>query len=602
MAPSLGIDTGHRGSLAFSFDCRLVGLQAACPWLAALGPAQRTACTPMSSEVAADALAQVLRSADASAEVPDRVTFTGRDPVLSTRFLLGAAGAAAIAAVGVAISEFWTRRGGRPQKIAVDLVAAGASLRSNTYVRVDGAAPPSPWDPLSGFYPTADRRHIQLHTNFPHHRDGVLRVLGVAPTQEAVAAAIAQRKALELEDALAEAGLCAAVVRSPREWERHPQGRAVAALPLLEIVKVGDSDPEPLPKAQRPLAGVRCLDLTRVIAGPVCTRTLAEHGAEVLSIAASRLPNLPALQFDTGHGKRAADLDLERAGDVSRLRALAATADVFAQAYRPGALARRGFGPEELAALRPGIVCLSLSAYGNAGPWRERRGYDTLVQSASGIVTEHSRPGRRRAPRHLPCSALDYITGYLAAFGIVTALNWRALDGGSYHVRVSLAQTARFLQQMPRLRAVRRPDGIEPDASGLLADVDCGGGRVTYLRPVLQLSATPPHYAGGPATLGADPPVWREDLVREGAAGEAAAGVDAGRGQDVPDPGVREDSAAGRAGGAVVHADAIDAAGAGGAPGMPGGDAQVGTAGDSTTGNAAADDTIGAAAPGSARR
>jgi len=468
---------------------------------------------------AAEALGAILRSIDENGEVPDRVSFTGSDPVLSARYPLGAAGAAAIAAVGVAISDFWTRRGGRPQKIAVDLTAAGAALRSNAYVRVDGVPPPSPWDPLSGFYATADRRFIQLHTNFPHHRDGVLRVLAAAPTQEAVATAIAGRRAQELEDALAEAGLCAAIVRSRSEWQRHPQGVAVAQLPLMEIIRIGDSDPEPLPKAQRPLAGVRCLDLTRVIAGPVCGRTLAEHGAEVLTIAASRLPNLPSLLLDTGHGKRAADLDLDVAADAGRLLALAAQADVFVQAYRPGALARRGLAPEDLASLRPGIVYVSVSAYGHEGPWRQRRGYDTLVQSATGIVTEHSRPRGKRLPRHLPCSALDYITGYLAAFGVVMALNWRALDGGSYHVRLSLAQTAHFLDGLPRLRVLRRPRGIEPDVAGLLGEVDASPARLTFLKPVLQLSATPPHYAVPPPLAGSHPALWLDDVAREQATG-----------------------------------------------------------------------------------
>ena len=324
----------------------------------------------------------------------DCVRLTGADPILPGTFKVGAAASATIAASGLAAAEIWRLRSGRAQTVSVDMRAAAAAFRSERYMRVDGEGRGDQWQGISGFYQCGDGRWIQLHCNFPHHRAGVVRVLGCDDNRDAVAAALADWTAADLEDTLAAAGMCAGFVRRSDEWQAHPQAIAIAQLPLFEIEKIGDSPPEPAGHGDRPLSGVRVLDLTRVIAGPVCGRTLAEHGADVMLITAPHLPAMQPLVMDTGRGKLSAQLDLRQPADAARLEDLIRQADVFVQSYRAGALAGYGFSPERIAELRPGIVYVTLNAYGQAGPWRDRRGFDSLVQSVSGIGYEGRSGGR----------------------------------------------------------------------------------------------------------------------------------------------------------------------------------------------------------------
>jgi crotonobetainyl-CoA:carnitine CoA-transferase CaiB-like acyl-CoA transferase len=453
-------------------------------------------------------LEQLWRHAGGEPAALEQATLVGGDPVLPGNFLIGAAATASIAAAALAAAELWRLRTGRPQAVRVDARDAAAAFRGERYLRVDGRKSPDPWGPISGLYRCGDGRFIQLHCNFPHHEAGTLRVLGGAGTRDAVRAAVAAWKGAELEDALAAAGMCAGMVRAPEEWRRHPQAWAVAELPLLEIVRVADAPPEAAGRGDRPLSGVRVLDLTRVIAGPVCGRTLAEHGADVLLVAGRHLPSIDLLVMATGQGKRAAHLDLRRAEDADQLRALAGECDVFCQSYRPGALAGRGFSLDALARRRPGIVYVTLSAYGHAGPWRDRRGFDSLVQSVSGIAHEGGAAAGLDAPRHLPAQALDYATGYLAAFGAMVALARRAREGGSYLVRVSLAQTGRWLDGLGRIDGQGAPDPTVDDVDDLLETAETPFGRLRYVAPAAQLAETPARWERPAVPLGTHEPAW----------------------------------------------------------------------------------------------
>src|SRR6266404_5351588 len=371
------------------------------------------------------------------------VVFTGgADPVLPTPFCIGAAGAAALAASGLAATELWEARTGRRQQVTVDLRQATASLRSGTYMKLGDGHLSHARHGIMGVYPTRDGRWSYLHCNFPNHRAAALRVLGVAEDRYAVARAVATWNAADLEEAIIAAKGAGGMARTQAEWARHPQGAAVAALPLMEIMRIGDSAPEPLPTGNRPLSGIRVVDLTRVLAGPTCARTLAEHGAGVIKIPGAHLPSLGHQEWDTGHGKLSAELDLRAPGDVDILRGLVRKADVFSQGYRPAALANRGLSPEELATIRPGLVYVSLCAFGHAGPWASRRGFDTVVQTVSGITIRQAEcfPGKSPAPQFYPVSAIDYCTGYLMAFGAMVALARRTREGGSWLIRISLAQ------------------------------------------------------------------------------------------------------------------------------------------------------------------
>jgi crotonobetainyl-CoA:carnitine CoA-transferase CaiB-like acyl-CoA transferase len=325
---------------------------------------------------------------------PNAVQISGDDPVLPIRYRVAAAASAALGALGVAVAKLW----GKPQRIGVNARAAAISLRSARYLRVDGKPPPPVWDPMSGFYPVRDG-WVSIHCNFPNHRDAALRVLGTAPDRAKAEAASRGWDGEALEDAVHAAGGCAGFVREEARWLQHAQARAVAAQALIELVRIGDAPPEPLPARSRPLAGVRVLDLTRVLAGPTCAKSLGEHGAEVLKITAAHLPDSGMADLDTGIGKLSARLDLRNPAEIEALKILARKSDVFAQSYRPGALAARGFSPEDLATLRPGIVCASLNAWGPSGPWRERRGFDSIVQAVSGIAQAN---GDSAKPRLLP--------------------------------------------------------------------------------------------------------------------------------------------------------------------------------------------------------
>jgi crotonobetainyl-CoA:carnitine CoA-transferase CaiB-like acyl-CoA transferase len=438
----------------------------------------------------------------------------GGDPILPTPFRIGETAAAALAALGLAVSDLWELRTGRRQQVAVDVRQATASLRSGRYMRLEGAPVPKERNPVMGVYPARDGRWSYLHCGFPNHRDAALRVLGVPEEREAVRRAVAGWDALELEEAIIAAQGAGGMLRSMHEWARHPQATAIASLPLMEIIRIGDSAPEELSDGDRPLSGVRVLDLTRVLAGPTGARSLAEHGADVLKITGAHLPDLGHQEWDTGHGKLSAHLDLREPKDLETLRGLIRESDVFSQSYRPGSLAGRGLSPEALVRLRPGIVYVSLSAFSHLGPWAERRGFDTVVQTVSGISSRQGAlfPGSAPGPRFYPVSAIDYLTGYLMAFGALLALARRVREGGSWLVRVSLAQVGRWLVGRGEVPEAQLRDVPEEFTRAELERWSMTSatpaGRLHHLGPALRLSETPPRWARPSVPLGYHAPEW----------------------------------------------------------------------------------------------
>ena len=440
----------------------------------------------------------------------------GTDPILPTSFRIGDTSTAALSAVGLAVSDLWESRTGRRQEVSVDARRATASLRSGKYMEMDGAGVSTERNTVMGVYPTKDGRWSYLHCNFPNHRAAALSVLGVAEDRDAVAKAVAKWNAQDLEDAIIEAKGAGGMVRTMEEWAKHPQAAAIANLPLMEIVKLADSPPEALPEGSRPLSGVRVLDLTRVLAGPTCARTLAEHGADVMKITGAHLPNIGYQEYDTGHGKLNAQLDLRETKDMETLRGLVSQTDVFSQGYRPGTLGGRGLSPEELAELRPGIVYISMCAFSHMGPWASRRGFDTVVQTVSGITNRQGDlfPGATPGPQFYPVSAIDYLTGYLMAFGGMVALNRRVHEGGSWLVRISLAQVGRWLVsqgEIPEADLKNIPAEFTPEEIASWSTVsDTPMGKLGHLGPVLSLSETPPRWARTSVPLGHHDPVWPE--------------------------------------------------------------------------------------------
>lgn len=456
------------------------------------------------------------------------VTITGADPVFSTRFRIGESCAAVLGGVGVAVSDIWEMKTGRRQKSSIDARHAAAGLRSSVYLQRpgrDGAFKPvvnknheamiaitQPW-------PTKDGRWVLTHFGLPNLQVRMQKLLGCELNPESVANAVAKWDALDLEAAIDEVRVCGGMVRSNDEWLAHPHGQALAAKPIVEIIKIGESDPEPLPKGGRTLSGIRALDLSRILAGPMAARTLAEHGADVLTVTAERLPQIPEHVLDTNHGKRSCFLDLAQREDAARLEALIKGADVFSQGYRPGMIGKLGFGPEEVAALRPGIIYASINCYGADGPFSHRGGWEQVAQTMTGLCHEGRTAARPDGPALLPAAACDYTTGYLAAYGILLALAKRAQNGGSYHVRVSLCQSGMFIYRQGKVAF----PGLGLDLSA--AELDTiriesrpKSGPLRHLGPILKFSEAQPRWTLTTPQLGGDAPEWLDARPQAAAA------------------------------------------------------------------------------------
>ncbi|HWN79764.1 MAG TPA: CoA transferase, partial [Bradyrhizobium sp.] len=353
-------------------------------------------------EIPREILADLWTLAGGDLSALDAVALTGEEPQLPSSFRVAAAAQASIAAAGLAAAQIWKLRSGQSQDVAVDIRHAVVECRSERYLRVDGKPPPPAWDAIAGIYKTRDQRFVRLHTNFRHHRDAVCKVLNCKPERDEVQAALMQWDGEAFETAAYAGGCVVALMRSHDEWSDLPHAKALAALPLISIEKIGDAAPKPWPAGDRPLEGVRVLDLSRVIAGPVAGRTLAVHGADVLLVSGPDLPAIPWLTIDTGRGKLASFVELKSEQGRGVLRDLLAGADIFSQGYRPRALASLGFSAEDAARISPGIVYVSLSAYGQAGPWAERRGFDSLVQTATGFNHAEGLAAGVDGPKELP--------------------------------------------------------------------------------------------------------------------------------------------------------------------------------------------------------
>ncbi|MEU0678446.1 CoA transferase [Streptomyces albogriseolus] len=433
-----------------------------------------------------------------------RVSAVERPGVLPSRLPVREFAGACVGVCALAAAELAARRTGDGEvpAVRVDDGAVATAFVSERHLRTDGRAAES-FAPLSRFWRTADG-WVRTHANYPHHRARLLTALGVPEDPDAVAAVLARRSAREVEETVTAAGGLAVALRTPEEWAAHEQAAAVARLPLVERVRLDAAPAREFTAAGRdpllPAAGLRVLDLTRVVAGPVATRTLALLGADVLRLDPPGLPELPDQHTDTGFGKRSALVDLVSGREV--FEELLARADVVVTGYRPGSLDRFGLSAEALAGRRPGVVVAQLSAWGATGPWAARRGFDSLVQVATGIAHiegEHGRPGA------LPAQALDHGTGYLLAAGVLRALSDQADAGGGRLVRVALARTAAEVRAGADGSAAH---GGEVPATPWLAERNSPLGRLRYALPPVAFEAGPRDWARPPGAWGADAARW----------------------------------------------------------------------------------------------
>lgn len=427
---------------------------------------------------------------------PTPIPFTSQG-ALPSAFAVTDLACASIAAAGQAVSEWLHRHSGRLPGVEVDRRLA--SFWFSTSIRPVGWNVPPLWDPVAGDYPTSDG-WIRLHTNAPHHRAALEKVLGACADRAAVASKVGQWLNAELEQAVVDAGGCAAEMRSWAQWQNHPQGQAVNAEPLIQFDTPGNQNPEPWQgSVARPLAGIKVLDLTRVLAGPVASRFLAGLGADVLRIDPPTW-NEPGVVPEMTLGKRCARLDLHDMADRGVFESLLKDADILFHGYRADALERLGYGVAERQKLAPGLIDVSLNAYGWSGPWQNRRGFDSLVQMSSGIA--HAGMGWNNAdkPTPLPVQALDHATGYLMAAAAITLLG----RGGS--ARLSLARTAKLLIERgagthEALRAENEND------QGLLVE-QTPWGPAHRLHVPLKITGTPLQWAIPACELGSHRPQW----------------------------------------------------------------------------------------------
>ncbi|MBY8948841.1 CoA transferase [Pseudomonas sp. SH10-3B] len=431
------------------------------------------------------------------------LTFTEAGALPST-YAVTELASASIGAAGQAVAQLIQQQTGRLPSVSVDRRLASFWFSSS--IRPLGWQVPPLWDPVAGDYASADG-WIRLHTNAPHHRAAAERVLGKVADRAEMASKVAAWNAAELEQAIVDHGGCAAQMRTWQAWQQHPQGLAVNAEALVQRQTFETTTDKPWRgSVARPLAGLKVLDLTRVLAGPVASRFLAGLGADVMRID-SPTWNEPGVVPEMTLGKRCARLDLKQAEDRQVFEGLLKAADILFHGYRADALEQLGYTADNLQALAPGLIDVSLNAYGWSGPWRNRRGFDSLVQMSSGIAAAGMAWKQADKPVPLPVQALDHATGYLMAASAIRALSERFTSGRGGSARLSLARTARLLVdagQVPEQPALREE---EPEDQGLVVE-QTAWGQAHRLLPPLTIGGTPLQWDLPAGELGSHRPQW----------------------------------------------------------------------------------------------
>ena len=436
----------------------------------------------------------------------DQVVFTGTGG-LKSLFAVTDLASAAVATAALSIAELV--RQSRSEGISVSVDRRLSSIWFGMSIRPIGWSLPTLWDPIAGDYRTRDG-WIRLHTNAPHHRTAVERVIGPHGDREAIARAVASWTKADLEGAVVEAGGCAAEMRTLDEWARHPQGQAVAGEPIAHITLTDSATAPPwsVPPG-RPLEGLRVLDLTRVLAGPVGTRFLAAYGADVLRIDPPAWDE-PGVVPEVTLGKRCARLDLRKPAERAVFETLLSKADVLLHGYRPGALDGLGFDAETRRHLSPGLIDVCLDAYGWSGPWATRRGFDSLVQMSTGVADSGMRRLYAEKPAPLPVQALDHATGYLMAAVAIRGVLRRLRQAGGLEARLSLARTAKLLidhgsdHHEPALSAE-----TQADRSPAFEHTDWGEAQ--RVAPPALVSGAPMWWSLPARNLGSEAPQWPGD-------------------------------------------------------------------------------------------
>ncbi len=436
------------------------------------------------------------------------VTFTGPRVVLPSEFDVTGLATGAVAAATLAAAQLHAaRRSTVLAPVAIDSAEACAVFEAEKLFTPVGWALPSLWDSLAGNYRAADR-WIRLHTNYAHHRAVVHDVLA-AEDREGVRAAVAGRSAEEIESAIVAAGGAAAVMRSRTEWLASAAGQATVAEPVMIIEEQGSIAPVGWKDAQAdlPFSGVRVLDLTRVIAGPVCTKFLAWHGADVLRVDPPGFEEVASLLPETTVGKRTAAVDLATPDGRATFEQLVKLADVIVVGYRADALAKYGYDDAQLAALNQALIIARINAYGWEGPWRSRKGFDSLVQMSCGIAADGAAARGLDEPMPLPVQALDHATGWLLGATIARSLTHQLMTSATTHIRGSLIGTANLLYRMNPPSSP--PKAAKPRAL-TLEESHTEWGRARRVAMPGTIAGLHTHWAQPAGRLGRHAACWRD--------------------------------------------------------------------------------------------
>lgn len=440
-------------------------------------------------------------------------TLKGKDPLVRSPHKLGEATAYALLAEGIAaaaIRRHKTRGADEEQSLKLDIVDALHALHSTHFLWHAGysLSVGAEFVPTNGIFKCKDGQYLMTESGPPYVKleRGYTNFFDCGNNRESIEQAISKFNAIDLQEQLSALGLPASVAHTAKEWREHAQGCALLKVPVVEIEKIADGKPMPFPPGL-PLEGIRVVDFTHVLAGPRSMRSLAQYGADVMHISSPYHRDTVAQNLLVNIGKRNAYLLLTEEEDRRKLQNLIRQADVFSFSYRPGVADRFGLNPAELAAAHEGIVCLTVNAYGHSGPWKDRPGFDHNVQVATGIARTE---GADSAPKLSPVFYLnDFLTGYLAAAGVMSALLRRSMEGGSYHVKVSLARSAMWVQDLGLLSPADYANAPEKDdypAQTHIINTDCGS--VTELKPPVSFVGVPRKNLDRLRPFGSDLPNW----------------------------------------------------------------------------------------------
>ncbi|KAK6362933.1 hypothetical protein TWF730_000384 [Orbilia blumenaviensis] len=468
-------------------------------------------------------------SLPASALSDETVEITGPEHTFPSSYRLSLIPPAVVATSTLAASLIYSHRTNDDKptsipKVTVNTLHATTEYKSESHIRILNSPASDVWGAVSGSYGTSDGRIVGIHANFPNHAIAALEILGL-PTdctdKSIIADAVKRFKALELEGIAHERGAVIYALRTPLEWSLEEQSRHLPPFPII-IRKIGDA-PAGLPpnlKNKTPkscLSGLRVAEISRVLAGPICGRTLAAHGADVLWIHGPHLPSLPGLDIDTSRGKRSTFIDLRNEKGTEKLKGLLSTADVLIQSFRPGTLASKGFSPGAVASLAPdGIIYASLNAFGESGPWKGRRGFDSMVQLCTGVNASEAEYFNQEGEKFKkwPCQALDHTAGYFLAIGILAALHRRIVEGGSWEVHVSLAGVMEYISSLGRIagkEGFNVPRISKQDVEEFMETRQCKLGMIKGVQHAGKIDGVEVGYRYMPTDLGHYDAAW-EDL------------------------------------------------------------------------------------------